>query len=67
MGTWGALTQQRSSLKEVPDASKQADWKGSKPEKFDWDKEIDEVLEAGKEIPEVDWLKPGQDAAWKVG
>ena len=37
-----------------------------KPDKIDWDKIIKEAVEAGKEVPEVDWAKPGADAGLKV-
>lgn len=54
-------------LQEIPDATKQAKWTGADPPKFDWDKEIKKVVEEGKEVPEIAWLKPGEDAAWEVG
>jgi len=54
-------------LQDVPDAQKQAKWEGQQPGKFDWDKELKQVLEEGKEVPEVEWCKSGEDAAWEVG
>ena len=53
-------------MQEIPDATKQAKWSGPSPPKFDWDKEIKRVVEEGKEVPEIEWLKPGEDAAWEV-
>ena len=53
-------------MQDVPDAGKQAEWDGPKPDKFDWDAEIERVVEEGKEVPEVEWAKPGEDAAWEV-
>ncbi len=38
-----------------------------KPDKVDWDAEIKAALEKGKEVPEVTWVKPGEDEAMKVG
>ena len=63
----GGLFKQMLLLQEIPDATKQAKWDGPKPDKFDWDKEIKRVVEEGKEVPELEWLKPGEDAAWEVG
>lgn len=53
-------------MQDIPDAEKQAEWTGAKPDDFDWDAEIKRVVEEGKEVPEIDWLKPGEDAAWEV-
>lgn len=36
------------------------------PEAVDWDALIAEVLERGKEVPEVKWCSPGEDAAMEV-
>lgn len=33
---------------------------------MDWDALIAEVVERGKEVPEVDWAIPGEDAAEEV-
>ena len=33
---------------------------------MDWDALITEVVERGKEVPEVDWAIPGEDAAEQV-
>ena len=54
-------------LQEFPSAGKQAAWKEPKPPKNDWDATIKEAVTRGKEVPEIDWAKPGQDEAWKVG
>lgn len=54
------------SWQEIPSATKQPDWTGPQPVKFDWEAEIKRVLEEGKEVPEVDWCKPGEDEAWEV-
>ncbi len=37
-----------------------------KPEAVDWEALIAEVLERGKAVPEVDWCKPGEDAAMEA-
>ena len=50
----------------MPELSKQAEWKMPKPPKNDWDAAIKEAVDRGKEVPEIDWAEPGQDAAWKV-
>ena len=66
-GLWEKFQIQVLLVQEIPDATKQAKWDGPKPDKFDWDKEIKRVVEEGKEVPEIEWLKPGEDAAWEVG
>ena len=53
-------------LQEIPDIQQQTSWKGPHPEHFDWDGNISEVLEKGKEVPEIKWCQPGQDAGWQV-
>ncbi|KAK9820163.1 hypothetical protein WJX72_006950 [[Myrmecia] bisecta] len=46
------------------DVAKQPAWNVKhKPEALDWDALIKEVVEKGKEVPEVNWCKPGEDAA----
>jgi deoxyribodipyrimidine photo-lyase len=43
------------------------EWKvKTKPELVDWKATIDEALERGKAVPEVEWCIPGEKAAAKV-
>lgn len=50
-----------------PDLEKQPKWEVDvKPAAVDWDAEIADVLERGKDVPEVDWVEPGEDAAMEV-
>nr|QXF69110.1 CPD photolyase [Pohlia nutans] len=53
-------------FKDIPAVEKQAAWTGQQPAKFDWDSEIAEVLERGKDVPEVTWCEPGEDAGWEA-
>ena len=54
-------------LQDFPDVPKSAKYDGKvKPDKIDWDKIIKDAVEAGKEVPEVDWAKPGADAGLAV-
>lgn len=54
-------------MQDFPDVPKSAKYEGKvKPDKIDWDKIIKEAVEAGKEVPEIDWVKPGSDAALEV-
>ncbi|KAL4446362.1 hypothetical protein ABPG77_003169 [Micractinium sp. CCAP 211/92] len=54
-------------LKEYPELPPQAAWECDvKPEAVDWEALIAEVLERGKAVPEVDWCKPGEDAAMEA-
>lgn len=55
-----------SVWQDIPEVEKQAAWTGQQPAKFDWDAEIAEVLERGKDVPEVTWCEPGEDAGWEV-
>ena len=53
---------------EFPKLEKQPKWDLKvKPKAVDWDAEIEAALEKGKEVPEVTWVKPGEDEAMKVG
>lgn len=55
-------------MQDFPNVPKSAKYEGKvKPDKIDWDKIIKEAVEAGKEVPEIDWVKPGADAALEVG
>ena len=36
------------------------------PDQIDWQASIAEVLERGKDVPEVEWCLPGEDNARKV-
>ncbi|CAI5468091.1 unnamed protein product, partial [Closterium sp. Yama58-4] len=40
-----------------------AEWTGEKPAPVDWDSLIAAVIRAGPEVPEVDWIVPGEAAA----
>lgn len=53
-------------LQEYPELTKQPEWTGAQPEKVDWDAEIEQVLEKGKEVPEITWCSPGEDAGVEV-
>lgn len=54
-------------LQPFPELEKQVEWSvGVAPDAVDWDAEIKGVVERGKEVPEVDWAEPGEDAALKV-
>ncbi|PRW61487.1 CPD photolyase isoform B [Chlorella sorokiniana] len=48
---------------EFPELPEQPAWTGAKPEPVDWEALLQEVLERGKDVPEVAWCKPGEDAA----
>ena len=50
----------------MPPMKKQATWDGMQPKNPGWDAEINTALERGKDVPEIDWLEPGEDAAWEV-
>lgn len=53
-------------LREFPEVPKQSvAWPGTAPAPrvTDWKQLIEEVLEKGSEVPEVSWIKPGEDAA----
>jgi len=51
-------------LKEFPDMPDVAKWQSAVvPDKVDWDALLREVTERGKQVPEVTWLQPGEDAA----
>ena len=55
------------NVQDYPDVSKQAEWNVKvKPEPVDWKATIDEALERGKAVPEVEWCVPGEKAAAKV-
>ena len=52
---------------EFPKLEKQPKWDSKvMPDKVNWDAEIKAALEKGKEVPEVTWVKPGEDEAMKV-
>ena len=54
-------------MQDFPAVPKSVKYEGKvKPDKVDWDKVINEAVEAGKEVPEIDWVKPGADAAVEV-
>ena len=55
-------------MQEYPKMEKQPKWDSKvKPDKVNWDAEITAAVEKGKEVPEVTWVKPGEDEAMKVG
>ena len=52
---------------DYPDVSKQPKWNGKvKADAVDWKATIDEALERGKAVPEVEWCIPGEKAAAQV-
>eukprot|EP01025_Chloroclados_australasicus_P062217 TRINITY_DN8171_c0_g1_i1.p1 TRINITY_DN8171_c0_g1~~TRINITY_DN8171_c0_g1_i1.p1 ORF type:complete len:572 (-),score=90.32 TRINITY_DN8171_c0_g1_i1:130-1755(-) len=55
-------------LTEFPEVQKAKEWSADlpKPERIDWDKILKEVIDKGKEVPEVTWIKPGEDEANKA-
>ena len=54
-------------VQDLPKLEKQAKWTGSpKPSDNKWDATINEAIERGKEVPEIDWAEPGEAAAHKV-
>lgn len=53
-------------LQPYPELEKQPEWTGAaKPDAIDWDKEIAAATQ-NKEVPEIDWCQPGEDAALEV-
>ncbi|GJP50224.1 hypothetical protein CLOM_g9366 [Closterium sp. NIES-68] len=52
-------------LVEYPqvEAGSTVEWAGEKPVPVDWDSLIESVIRAGPEVPEVDWVVPGEAAA----
>lgn len=54
-----------SVLQEFPGLCKQPEWEVA-PDKIDWEASIAEVLERGKDVPEVEWCLPGEANARKV-
>ena len=55
-------------VQDFPAVPKQPEWKAPRmPHTNDWDGLIKEVLDRGKEIPEIPWFKTGEDAAKEVG
>lgn len=55
-------------LREFPEVPRQPAWdvEGAAPAPVDWDALLAEVLERGKEVPEVPWIQPGEDAAMEA-
>ncbi len=52
------------SLRSLP---LQAPWTSKcRPDVTDWDALLAEVLTQGRDVPEVTWVKPGEDAANEV-
>ena len=57
-----------ADVQEYPELQKQPKWDSKlTPDKVDWDAEIKAALEKGKDVPEVTWVKPGEEEAMKVG
>ena len=55
------------ALQDFPKLEKQPKWDSSvKPGNNNWDAEIKAALDKGKDVPEVTWVKPGEDEAIKV-
>ena len=53
-------------LQPYPDLEKQPQWTGDvTPDAIDWDAEIAAATQ-NKEVPEIDWCTPGEDAALEV-
>ena len=53
-------------LQPYPELKKQPEWTGDvKPDPIDWDAEIAAATH-NKEVPEIDWCTPGEDAALEV-
>ncbi len=54
-------------VQDFPKLEKQPKWDSKvKPDKVDWDAEIKAAVDKGKDVPEVTWVKPGEDEAMKV-
>ena len=54
-------------VQDFPTLEKQPKWDSSvKPDKVKWDAEIKAALEKGKDVPEVTWVKPGEEEAMKA-
>ena len=54
-------------MQDFPKLEKQPKWDSSvKPDKVKWDAEIKAALEKGKDVPEVTWVKPGEEEAMKA-
>ena len=57
-----------ADVQEYPELQKQPKWDSEvTPDKVDWDAEIKAALEKGTDVPEVTWVKPGEEEAMKVG
>ena len=55
------------AVQDFPKLEKQPKWDLSvKPDKVKWDAEIKAALEKGKDVPEVTWVKPGEEEAMKA-
>ena len=55
------------AVQDFPKLEKQPKWDSSvKPDKVKWDAEIKAALEKGKDVPEVTWVKPGEEEAMKA-
>eukprot|EP00891_Asterochloris_glomerata_P000939 jgi/Astpho2/939/Aster-00776 len=54
-------------LTDFPEVPKQPEWKASrKLEPVDWKALIKNAQEKGKEVPEMHWVEPGEDAAMEA-
>ena len=54
-------------MQDFPKLEKQPKWDSSvKPDKVKWDAEIKAALEKGKDVPEVTWVRPGEEEAMKA-
>ena len=54
------------ATQEYPTLEKPPKWDGPQPEGIDWEALIAEVVERGKEVPEIDWATPGQEEGWEA-
>lgn len=53
-------------VQPYPDMQKQPEWTCEvKPDPLDWDAEVAAATQ-NKEVPEVDWCEPGEDAGLEV-
>ena len=56
-----------AAVQEFPQLQKQPKWESEiQPERVNWDAEIRAAIDKGKDVPEVTWVKPGEDEAMKA-
>ena len=55
-------------LVDIPQVQKQEiAWTWKTPDENDWEAILKDVRSRGKDVPEVSWCKPGEQAGWEVG